>query len=46
MDDEELYNQYNQEFEHSSKQIDNNQIQGGSAEINTVKVQIDAYFLS
>lgn len=40
MEDEELYNQYNQEFENSSKNLDNNNnIQAGSLEIhNNIKV--------
>lgn len=35
MDDEELYNHYNQEFENSSKQLENNNVvQPGSTEVN------------
>jgi hypothetical protein len=42
MEDEEIYNHYNQEFENSSKHADNNNImQGGSPEIhNNLKVII------
>jgi hypothetical protein len=41
MEDEELYNQYNQEFEQSSKQIDgNNIVQSGSNELIPNKVLI------